>query len=393
MSGYPTSPDTSNSDVFQLSFRTTISAATVIILASSLVPVAESGVNPGLRLDTGKQIYDAACVACHGSDGKGTPTTIAGFDRPRTFPDFTQCSQTTPEMNSDWKAIIRDGGPFRGFSQIMPSFRDALTSEQMDKVIEYLRHFCTEPAWPRAELNLPRALVTEKGYPENETVITTTVNAHGSPGVTNEIVHEQRFGVKNEIEILVPVDFENQNHVWYGGFGDTALGLKREIFSKLNASSGSIFSVQGEAILPTGNKAHGLGSGVTEFEAFAAFDQLLPSRFFFQLQAGTDLPVDTSIAPRSLFGRAAVGKMFNQGHGLGRMWSPMLEFLADRDFQPGATTNWDLLPEMQVTISKRQHIRANAGIRIPATNTTGRSAQIVVYLLWDWQDGRLNEGW
>jgi hypothetical protein len=75
------------------------------------------------------------------------------------------------------------------------------------------------------------------------------------------------------------------------------------------------------------------------------------------------------------------------------MWSPMLEFLADRDFQPGATTNWDLLPEMQVTISKRQHIRANAGIRIPATNTTGRSAQIVFYLLWDWQDGRLNEGW
>ena len=71
----------------------------------------------------------------------------------------------------------------------MPSFRDALTSEQMDKVIGYLRHFCTEPAWPRAELNLPRALVTEKAYPENETVITTTVNAHGSPGVTNEIVH------------------------------------------------------------------------------------------------------------------------------------------------------------------------------------------------------------
>lgn len=59
----------------------------------------------------------------------------------------------------------------------------------------------------------------------------------------------------------------------------------------------------------------------------------------------------------------------------------------------GATTNWDLLPEMQVAISKRQHIRANAGIRIPTTNTAGRFAQIVFYVLWDWQDGRFNEGW
>ena len=344
-----------------------------------------------LHLDTGKQIYEAGCIACHGSDGKGTPTEIAGFDRPRTFPDFTQCSQTTPEMNSDWKAIIRDGGPFRGFSQIMPSFKEALTSEQMDKVIVYLRHFCTDPPWPRGELNLPRALATEKAYPENEVVVTTTVNAHGAPAVTNEIVHEQRFGVKNQIEVSVPINFQDQNHIWYGGFGDTGLALKREIFSNLHA--GSIFSVQGGAIFPAGNRAHGLGSGVTTFETFAAFGQLFPAKTFLQLQAGADLPIDTSIAPRSFFGRMAFGKMFNQGQGLGRMWSPMLEFLADRDFQAGATTNWDVLPQMQVTISKRQHIRADAGIRIPATNTAGRSAQVIFYLLWDWQDGRLNEGW
>jgi mono/diheme cytochrome c family protein len=353
--------------------------------------VAQSASDNQLHLETGKQIYEAACVACHGSDGKGTPTTIAGFEKPRTFPDFTECSQTTPEMDSDWKAIIRDGGPFRGFSQIMPSFKEALTSEQMDKVIGYLRHFCTESGWPRGELNLPRALVTEKAYPENETVITTTLNVQGAPGVTNQIVHEQRFGAKNEIEVLVPVNFQDQNHVWHGGFGDTDIGLKREIFSNLR--TGSIFSVQGEVTFPTGSRTHGLGSGVTTFETFAAFGQLFPSHTFFQLQAGGEFPIDTSIAPRAFFGRVAVGQMLNQGHGLGRMWSPMMEFLADRDFEPGATTNWDVVPEMQVTISKRQHIRANAGVRIPATHTAGRSAQLVFYLLWDWQDGRLNEGW
>ena len=108
------------------------------------------------------------------------------------MPDFTNCDQTTPEYNRDYKAVIRDGGPERGFSQIMPSFRDALTSEQMDMVIETLRGFCKETGWPRGEMNFPRALMTEKAFPEDETVITTGMNVQGAPGVTNEFVFEKR---------------------------------------------------------------------------------------------------------------------------------------------------------------------------------------------------------
>jgi len=46
-----------------------------------------------------------------------------------------------------------------------------------------------------------------------------------------------------------------------------------------------------------------------------------------------------------------------------------------------------------VTLSKRQHVRANLGVSLPVTNTAGRSAQLVFYVLWDWQDGKLTEGW
>ena len=364
------------------------------VAALSLGVAALLSIEPAraqLKLDTGKEIYETACTACHGPDGKGTPKSIAGFEQPRTFPDFTRCDQTTPELNSDWKAIIRNGGPFRGFSQIMPAFRDALTSEQMDKVIQYLRAFCEDSGWPRGELNLPRALVTEKAYPENEAVITTSFPARGAPSVQNEIVHEQRFGTKNQIEVSVPVNFQDQNHTWYGGFGDAALGWKREIFSSLRG--GSILSVQGEVSFPTGNASHGLGSGVTTFETFAAYGQLLPGKSFLQLQAGSELPLDTAVSPRALFWRTVFGKSFNQDHGLGRMWSPMVEMLADRDLRTGARTDWDVLPQMQVTLSRRQHIRANAGVRVPVTNTAGRAPQVMFYLLWDWQDGRLTEGW
>jgi mono/diheme cytochrome c family protein len=349
---------------------------------------------PGLQLNTGKQIYEAACVACHGPDGKGTPETIAGFQKPDSFPDFTRCDQTTPELNTDWKAVIIHGGQFRGFSQIMPSFGEALTDRQIDQVIHYLRGFCRSSGWPRGELNLPLALATEKAYPEDEEVVTGSLNVKGAPGTGYHIIHEQRLGERNQIEVDVPVEFARpERGLWYGGFGDVTLGLKRVLLAKLNQNSGSIFSMQGGILLPAGNRAHGLGSGLTTFETFAAFGQLFPKYFFVQAQGGADLPFDTSKAPQGVFGRAAVGKGFGQNGGLGRLWSPMVEFVANRDLVRGAATDWDVVPEFQVTLSRRQHIRFNAGVSIPATNTAGRDPQLLFYVLWDWQDGKLTEGW
>jgi mono/diheme cytochrome c family protein len=344
-----------------------------------------------LQLNTGERIYKAACVACHGSDGTGAPKALSAFEQPRTFPDFTQCNQTTAEPDTAWKAVIVHGGPTRGFSQIMPSFSDALTSEQIDRVIRYMRGFCKKSGWPRGELNLPRAIATEKAYPEDEVVISSALNAQGAPGLVSHIIHEQRFGAKNQIEVDVPINFQDQNHTWYGGVGDATLGIKRVLFS--NLQSGSILSLQGSVIVSSGNRQRGFGTGTTTFETFAAFDQLFPTNTFIQTQFGADLPRHSDIAPQSIFFNTAIGQSFTADHGLGRMWSPMFEFLAARDLVDHAKTNWDVLPQIQVTISKRQHIRANLGVRIPMDNTPGRPIQAVFYVLWDWQDGRLNEGW
>jgi hypothetical protein len=273
----------------------------------------------------------------------------------------------------------------------MPAFGELLTDEQINDVIAYMRSFCTNKHWARGELNLPRALITEKAYPEDEVVVGTAVNARGAPGFTTDIIHEQRFGVHNQIEIDVPVKAQDQNHTWYGGVGDTTFGIKREMFSSLR--TGSILSLQGSVLAPTGNRDRGFGGGTTTFETFAAFDQLFPTNTFIQFQAGSDLPRHTDIAPQSVFWRTAIGQSFGQNHGLGRLWSPMIEFVADRDLVDGAKTNWDVAPEMQVTISRRQHIRANIGVRAPATNTAGRSIRVMFYVLWDWADGKLTEGW
>src|SRR5579884_1131089 len=339
----------------------------------------------------GERLYKSACVACHGNDGKGAPQTLGGFERPDTFPDFTGCDQTTAEVDAGYKAVITNGGPNRGFSPIMPAFGEALSSQEINDIVAYLRTFCRDPHWPRGELNLPRAIVTEKAYPEDEEVLYTAINAQGTPENETHIIHEQRFGMKNQLEIDVPFMAEVQNHTWYGGIGDATLGWKRVLYSNLN--SGSILAAQGGLLLPLGSRRRGFGAGTTQFEPFVSFDQLFRSDTFIQLQAGGDVPFSTKTAANSFFFNSAVGQSVAANHGLGRLWSPMVEFLANREFEPGAKVAWDVLPQVQVTLSKRQHIRADLGVRVPFINTAGRDVQVVFYVLWDRADGGLTEGW
>src|SRR5437868_1539370 len=125
----------------------------VMVSASAPMLRAQGTPESKLKLDTGKQIYEAACVSCHGPDGAGQSKTLAGFERPASFPDFTDCPTSTPEPDIQWRAVITNGGPARGFSDIMPSFGDALTQDQIGKVIEHLRSLCGDKAWPRGNLN------------------------------------------------------------------------------------------------------------------------------------------------------------------------------------------------------------------------------------------------
>ena len=91
-------------------------AALVTTLAThQLALLAKSGAGR-LKLDTGKEIYMAGCVSCHGVDGKGQAHNLAGFERPSTFPDFTDCPTSSAEQDVQWRAVITNGGLARGFS-------------------------------------------------------------------------------------------------------------------------------------------------------------------------------------------------------------------------------------------------------------------------------------
>lgn len=334
-------------------------------------------------------MYNAACAACHAVDGRGSPPTLLGFDTP--IPDFSDCSFSTVEPDADWMAVAHDGGPARAFDRRMPAFGDALTDVELQQVLDHIRGFCRNPAWPRGELNMPRPLMTEKAFPENEAVWTTTVNATGVGEVGNEMLYERRLGVRTQFEVMVPLSLqERDTGGWNRGLGDVAFAVKHVLTHNLDR--GQILSAAGELVLPTGKESVGLGTGTTIFEPFIVFGQLLPADSFLQLQAGLELPFDGTRASREAFWRVAVGKTFTEGR-FGRAWSPMVEWLAARDLEDQATVRWDVVPQVQVTLNRRQHLMMNVGVRIPVNERAGRSTQVLSYFLWDWFDGGLLDGW
>jgi mono/diheme cytochrome c family protein len=359
-------------------------AGASLIAALTIQPLGAQDPAP-----SGEALYRAACANCHGADGSGAPPSSVVFPEPR--PDFTDCNFATREPDADWAAIVHQGGPTRGFARIMPAFGDALSEEDIRAVLRYVRGFCSSNSWPRGDLNLPRALVTEKAFPEDEAVITTSSAIEGSGAVTSKLVYEHRIGARAQFEITVPASaFDQGSGDWIAGIGDIALGFKRAMFHSM--SSGTIVSLTGEIVLPTGNMDKGLGKGTVVFEPFLTFGQILPADFFVHTQVGVEVPTDRSRATEEAFFRGVLGKSFTQGR-FGRSWSPMVEILGARELVSGETIQWDLLPEMQVTLSRRQHIMVNAGVRFPVTDAGTRSTELLFYFLWDWFDGGLASGW
>ena len=334
---------------------------------------------------TDRQVYQTACAACHGSDGRGGPA--AASDYPLAAPDFTDCNFATREPDADWLAVSHGGGPSRGFSRLMPAFRDALSRAELEGALSHIRTFCADDAWPRGELNLPRALVTEKAYPEDEAVLTV---AAAKGAVTNTLVYERRLGPRNQVEMVIPLAFaERGRGDWTGGIGDLAFAFKRALTHSVRR--GSILSGALEVVVPTGSTERGIGSGTTLIEPFVAVGQLLPSDAFIQVQVGGEFPLGREHA-NEVFWRSVIGRTITQGE-FGRAWSPMLEILGARELTAGARTNWDVVPQMQVTLNRRQHIMLNTGARIPVNQRQGRSTQVLVYVLWDWFDGGFFSGW
>jgi mono/diheme cytochrome c family protein len=363
----------------------------LLLLVGAALPLAAQTTPVDNAAPDGRALFLAACAACHGVDGRGTASVLRGFEEEP--PDFTDCSFASREPAADWVAIAHQGGPVRAFSPMMPSFGDALTLAELEQVVGYVVSLCMNRAWPRGELNLPRPIVTEKAFPEDEAVLETSLALEGTGAVQHAVVYEKRFGPRTQLELVVPFGYRRAEPVadspgsWASGLGDIGIGFKQVLTHGLR--TGHILSAVAEIKLPTGDTANGFGSGATTVEGFLAFGQILPADAFLQLQAGAER-LTGSGGETEIFWSGVFGRSFAAGGGWGRTWSPMVEVVGR--WEDEIPTRWQLVPQLHVTLSTRQHVMLSIGSRL-SLGPEREPAALALSLIWDWYDGGLLEGW
>lgn len=343
----------------------------------------------------GEYIWKNNCATCHAIDGTGSPQSVVGFKMPfpngDSLPDFSDCTTNTVEPFSDWNAVVHRGGPIRGLDRHMPAFGDALSDAQIESVVHYAWTLCKEDGWPRGDLNFPRAFFTEKAFPESESVLTAAFSTTGPREISNDLVYEHRIKKRSQYEIVIPLGFNQPTPgaSWARGLGDVEFALRRSFIASLDHSF--IFAAGGAVTLPTGEEDRGLGEGVWVWEPFAMFAKGLGANGFIQMHGGTMLPSDRTKVDRSNYLRTALGYTYAQDQGYGRAWTPMTEILVSKE--RGGNSVVDVVPQMQVSLNKLQHILISVGVSVPVTEREGRHPQVLTYFLWDWFDGGLTQFW
>lgn len=332
--------------------------------------------------DEGKELYEAACASCHGLDGRGAPEGTA-IEVP--LPDFTDCSFVTRESTGNWVALAAHGGRELALSSQMPGFGDALSEAQIRQIIDYVRRFCTDPAWPPADLNFRRPLFTGKAYPEDELVLNYTFDeSRQSRSLVNEVIFEKRVGARGMAEVTWPFVYNDpKGGVTTGGVGDLTLAYKHVLLASLR--HGAIAALSLDLVLPTGDRDRGLGDGTVGLGPSLRAGKIL-GPFVLQSEIKAELPVDVNRAPRRLLYRAALQLPLSP---LKRGWVPALEFAADTKVEGQTRDAYYLAPEVYKGLTQRGHVAVAVGVRIPVAGHRAFDYQIGAFLLWEYMDGGL----
>jgi hypothetical protein len=277
--------------------------------------------------------------------------------------DLADCATSTAEPEARWTRIVRDGGAAVGLSIDMPALAEGATPEQLRAVVRYIRSLCKEPGWPPGELNLPRAFLVEKAYPENEIVLV----GHGRE---QEAIYEHRIGRRFQMEAEARIAEGAGN-----AFDGVTAALKYNVWHSLERHAITTLGI--EATPPVGQQPEW---DVKPYLAFGVNPR------------GAALVVQGQLvgAFNQTDGLAAGELRIGAGGRAGRV-TPMLE--AGWTVPRAREQSFAFYPQLWIQLSRLGHVAASAGAELPVAGPSPHPARLIAFILWDYGDETLLRGW
>jgi len=131
----------------------TIALTVLLLSACEQSPLASlDDTPPGRHADPqqiarGKTVYEANCMTCHGTDGKGAPGDWRIRDADGRFPPppLDDSAHAWHHPTADLLEMIREGSP--GGQGNMPPWKDKLSEAQMKDVVAYIKSLWSDEVY------------------------------------------------------------------------------------------------------------------------------------------------------------------------------------------------------------------------------------------------------
>lgn len=327
-------------------------------------------------------LYAKACAACHGVDGSGLAPDHPNYSNFKPPPaDLTDPLFNSREPAADWFLVIKHGGSSIGLSQQMPAYGEALSDQQIEELVQFLKQMVDTSRFPPGDLNYLRAISTIKAFPEDEGLLINRYQKgtdENTDSLRTVLYYARRFGARYQGEIkLAHIDPDDGP----SELEELELGFKWAVHDNLAKSV--LYTVGVEAAFP--------------IEDSEASDEVIPyfsvakgisEAVTFQSTVAAKLPVDDAGD-----GEAKVSGVF---HWMPSVWprsaSPALELVLTEPFSGDRDTEFSVLPQLYVGLSKLGHVALAIGVEVPVSDLE-YDYRIHTFLLWDIADGPLWGGW
>ena len=328
-------------------------------------------------IDAGREVFATNCATCHGPTGSPDPDSPIVKGLGVVPADLTDPLFNSREPAGDWEMVVKYGGDAMGLAAQMPPHQDALSDEQVENVVAYVKSIVDTSAFPPGEMNLFLPIRTKKAFPEDEVVYKGRMTPEdGQDSYKNVLEIEKRVGKAGQVLI----ELIHEKDAVRNELTEVEAGFKRAL------SWSHRYVLTGAAVIA---KPVDSADGDGELQTYLAYGTELSPRWILQSSLRFKFPFE-----KASDGATELAGIVHYVHSpWARRVFPALELVAERPFRSrNGDLEWTAMPQVRIGLTKGGHVALNLGVELPLSDQAW-DERYYVTLLWDFADGGFFKGW